>query len=167
MLICLVLIDREDINFRKISSKEKGDVIMHKKVQEFFDKKRAEELKVREEILIELGIYEKKYSPDSSKANSEYPFVEHDAEGNSKWYKQQAIDVTDEEYEEIIKCASLTKKEKTNATALIITIVAVITYIIGFIHLFYGNYWMFVIAGLAGTLGLGFAEIIRFLKNKR
>lgn len=140
---------------------------MHEKVQEFFDKKKAEELKAREEILIELGIYEKKYSPDSSKANSEYPFVEHDSEGNSKWYKQQAVVVTDEEYEEIIKCANITKKEKTNATALIITIFAVITYVIGVVNLFYGDYWMFIIAGLAGSISLGFAEIIRLLKNKR
>ena len=161
---------------------------MNEKVKEFIDAKKAEETKkheeeikkaqaIRKNTLLQLGIYEKVYSPDG-KYSEEYPFYEWDEkEKASKHFKKVLIDVTDEEYEEIKKYTEIKEEEKDkNPIAFIIRIIGIVVYVIGFIASFilgvdeYGDIsamvlvWMIVFF-ISGTFYLGFAEIIQLLDD--
>ncbi|MBR3994341.1 MAG: hypothetical protein IKI97_03575 [Clostridia bacterium] len=168
---------------------------MHEKVKEFLDTKKAEEIKEaaekKQKTLIGLGLFEKEYS-DSEEYSVDFPFSEYDSENlKLKWYKEKAIDVTDEEYAEILKHAGKHAKAGTsnsmNAVAIVLTIIAWITFIVGFfagiafgiekaeIGIYYTYtdtefsfatafaYWC--ASFISGTMFLGFAEIIKLLDN--
>lgn len=150
---------------------------MHEKVKEFLEAKKSEERKVFEEKkqkkLIELGLFEKEYAPEGIKTSySDYPENEYDTTTNSsKWYKKVAIDVTDEEYAEILKHTGIKESgNNTNGVATVLTSIAWIVYFAGFI----GSFILMnesVVAGfvglfstvISGTMFLGFAEIIKLL----
>lgn len=108
--------------------------------------------------------------------NSEYPYTEWDqSTSSSKYYKKVPVDVTDEEYEEILKYSSLSNK---NPISLTLTICSVIVYIIGFISgIVLGDtlspydfsfgialaVWM--TAFINGTVLLAISELINLLKK--
>lgn len=167
---------------------------MHEKLKVFLDEKQAEEKakyeEEKNEILLNLGLYDKVYSPDKVQSE-EYPYYEWDSVSmTNKYFKKITIDITDEEYE-LLK-GNLTENDskivnKGNGIASTFKIIGLIIYLIGFIAgialgtvetgLYYTRtefsfavafiYWC--VAFVSGTMFLGFGEIIQLLtdiKNK-
>ena len=164
---------------------------MNEKLKNFLDAKKDAENKhyedVKRKTLIDLGLYEKVYSPDN-KCSVEFCLSEWDEENYvSKYYKKVPIEITDEEYREVEKYA---KKEATedaskNPVAVALTIIAWFIFIGGFIagivlgiieveNGYYNTYaetgFSFIIAFaywcislVSGIMFLGFAEIIKLL----
>lgn len=124
--------------------------------------------------LINLGLCNKVYSPDNKK-NPEFPFMEWDKKtGISKYYKLEAVETTDEEYEEIMKTAKEMKKAPLNSVARLIFIIAGIVFVAGFAGGFFVNdtkttLFLWALAFISSIFTMGFAEIISLLsdiKNK-
>lgn len=167
---------------------------MNKIVQEFIDKKKAEiennKNKEKRKLLMDLGICEKEYS-QSSAWSEEYPDYEYDQETKEgRYFKKIPINVTDEEYEEILKYCkqsdNTTPVNKENKVAKVLTGIAYAIFIIGAILGFAMGYtknipedtyyFSFAVAVawwgvsfIGGMFMLGFAEIIKLLnaiKNK-
>ena len=167
---------------------------MNKMVQEFIDKKKAEiennKNKEKRKLLMDLGICEKEYS-QSSAWSEEYPDYEYDQETKEgRYFKKIPINVTDEEYEEILKYCkqsdNTTPVNKENKVAKVLTGIAYAIFIIGAILGFAMGYtknipedtyyFSFAVAVawwgvsfIGGMFMLGFAEIIKLLnaiKNK-
>lgn len=164
---------------------------MHEKVQEFINEKKNEERRIydskKSQLLISLGLTEKVYS-DSKEYSYEFPYSEN-VDGELKWYKIKAIEITDEEYEEIKKYSSKNNyvEAPNNTIATILTVIAWIVYIAGFlagmclanVEVTRGYYYTHTetefsigialmywgIALVSGTLFLGFAEIIKLLQG--
>lgn len=158
---------------------------MNEKVKEFLDAKKDAENKKYEEAknktLVELGLFEKVYS-ESSDQSKEFPYYEYDSENSkNRWYKKEAIAISDEEYEEVKKYSKTQNTEvERNPISTMLRVIAIIVYVAGLIAGFvlgldrWGDptammlvYWIafFVL----GTVYLGFAEIIQLLndiKNK-
>ncbi len=162
---------------------------MNEKLKEFLDAKKVAEKKKYEEekqkTEIELGLYEKVYSPDNN-YGGEFSSSEWDnATSTYKFYKKVPVEITDEEYQEVKKYS---KKENTtgnNPIATALTVIAWIVFIGGFIagialgtvevergyHYTYTDtefsfavafvYWC--VSLICGTIFLGFAEIIKLL----
>lgn len=154
---------------------------MNEKLKEFLDaKKEAEQKKYEEEkqkTLIELGLFEKVYSPDDN-YSEEYSCCEWDsANSTNKYYKKVTVEITDEEYQEVKKYSDLKNNDNDkNPIATILKVIAVIVYIAGFIASFflgvdrYGDisamvmvWW--IVFFISGTIYLGFAEIIQLLED--
>lgn len=162
---------------------------MNEKLKRFLDIKKEEERKKyedeKEKILIELGLYEKVYSPDNS-YNEEYYFSEWDSANSiSKYYKKVPVEITNEEYLEVKKYSKKEEATVNNPVYIALTAIAWIIFIGGFIsgialgtvevergyHYTYTDtefslaiaiaYWG--ISFISGTMFLGFAEIIKLL----
>lgn len=162
---------------------------MHEKVREFLESKKSEailsEQKEKERKLISLGLYEKVYSPNGN-YSKDYPCTEYSNAGD-KYYKMEVYNVSNEEYEEILKYSNVTdiyQYKKENAIARILTIIAWVIFIGGFIagivlgrvefEGYYRDYNEFsfsiamvywFVALVSGTILLGFAEIIELLHS--
>ena len=131
---------------------------MHPLVKEYLDGKIDEQNKVlqikineqnkvlqkkKEKLLIELGLFEKEYSPEN-KSSNEYPFFEYDEKaGISRYYKKVPVEVSDSVYEEILKYQNQDDTDDTDDTiesvsnksgiSIVFKILAWITFIGGFI----------------------------------
>ena len=162
---------------------------MNEKLKEFLEaKKDAEKKKYQEEkqkTLIELGLFEKVYSPDNN-YSAEFSSYEWDsANSTNKYYKKVPVEITDEEYQEVKKYSKGdVLVQNNNPIATTLRVIAVLVYIVGFIggivigdaaaeyswEFSWGTafiYWF--ISFFSGTTILGFAEIIQLLndiKNK-
>ena len=161
---------------------------MNEKLKEFLDAKKDTETKMFEEskqkALIDLGLFEKVYSPDNKYSN-EFFLSEWDSTNQiTKYYKKVAIEITDEEYQEVKKYSKEVPAEN-NAVAVALKIIACIIFIGGFIagivlgtvEVEKGYYYTYTdtefsfaiafiywcISLISGTVFLGFAEIIRLL----
>ena len=169
---------------------------MNEKLKKFLDSKKDTETQKYEEkkqkILIDLGLYEKVYSPDN-KPSEEFSIYEWDSVNQvNKYYKKVPIEITDEEYQEIKKYAKEEEKEEKevsdNPVATALTFIAWVIFLVGFIAglalgteqvlrgysyttvFSFANafvYWW--ISFISGTLVRGFAEIIKLLNaiNKK
>ena len=147
---------------------------MNPKLSDYFAQKRLEEQQARDALLISQGLYEKVYAPNDE-WSEEYPENEYDQKREIYCYfKKVAIEVTDEEYEQIKKYAfaSSTLPEPVNSTngiATVLTVIGVIVYLIGFIGFFamfnISAFITLVGAAISGTMLLGFAEIIKLLQS--
>lgn len=78
---------------------------MNEKIEQYINKRRAEieeqQKKERNEFLIEIGLYDVEYA-DSDEYSDEYPDTVRDPEtGRKRFCKKIALEVTDEEYEEL------------------------------------------------------------------
>lgn len=154
---------------------------MNEKLKEFLDAKKDAEKKAYEEkknkTLLELGLFEKVYSEKEEYSN-DFPYSEYNSENSkTKWYKKEAIAISDEEYEEVKKYSDLKNNDNDkNPIATILKVIAVIVYIAGFIASFflgvdrYGDisamvmvWW--IVFFISGTIYLGFAEIIQLLED--
>ena len=162
---------------------------MNEKLKEFLDaKKEAEQKKYEEEkqkTLIELGLFEKVYSPDDN-YSEEYSCCEWDSANlTNKYYKKVTVEITDEEYQEVKKYSKKEETTENNPIATALTVIAWIVFIGGFIagialgtveveRGYYYTYtdteFSFVVAFvywcvslISGTMFLGFAEIIKLL----
>ncbi len=150
---------------------------MNEKVKEFLDEKKAEARakyeERRDETLVGLGLCEREYAPDG-KYSVKYNLAEWDKEARrNKYYRLVAVEVTDEEYLEILK---VTKKEDKIATAdpvaTALAVIAWITYIGGIIagiivgaaaEEFVTTLVFWASAFITGTMFLGFSRIINLL----
>ena len=162
---------------------------MNERLQAFFEKKQQEELeqnrKERARTLLELGLYDKVYSPTNTYDEEYYMYEWDTEEGIARYYKLVPIEVTDEEYQEVKKYKNSARYMAANAdkntVASVLTVIAWITFVGGFIIGFiYGAEvdtdfsWMMTIvywgvSFISGMMFLGFAEIIKLLydiKNK-
>lgn len=160
---------------------------MNEKLKNFLDAKKDSETKKYEETkrktLIDLGLYEKAYSPDN-RYSEEFCMTEWDsAAQESKYYKEVPIEITDEEYQEIKKYTNKEDKTANNPVAVALMVIAWVIFIGGFIAGIAmgageeGNYYadtetefsfaitfIYWCASLiSGTMFLGFAEIIKLL----
>ncbi len=112
---------------------------MHPQVENFLKSQHAQQQKKinkeKNEILIDLGLYEKVFAPNEDCSGFEYPFSEWDETTNTrKMYKKQPLPVTDQEYAEILKYAKSIETQKSSAstgsiTGSIIKGFAVVTWI--------------------------------------
>ncbi len=159
---------------------------MHEILRQYIaEKERIEKEKLdieKKEFLISEGLYEKIYSENIYYSN-EYPHYEFDSKtGTEKYYRMVPIEITDSEYEELLKFHKPQKNSNAISTALIV--IAWIIFIFGFIAgIIFGVagadayssfaitialiYW--VTSFISGVFILGFSEIIKLLndiKNK-
>ena len=159
---------------------------MNEKLKEFLDAKKYAERQAYEEkknqTLLELGLFEKVYSPDN-KQSEEFSSFEWDRVNSiNKYYKKVPIKLTDEEYQEVKKCLNKEALSKNNPIATGLTFIAWAVFFCGFIAGgvlgstevggYYGSstefsfavafvYWCASL--ISGTMFLGFAEIIKLL----
>lgn len=149
---------------------------MDKRVEKFLaDNENTSE---RDEILIEAGLYDKIYMPETDALNPDrneslkydYPESEYDEKkGRTVYYRKQAIKVTDEEYTAILESIS----DKRNLLADVITWGAYIVFVIGFIlGILMGTSMGFgttlivwLISGMSGISLLWFAEVLMLLQD--
>lgn len=159
---------------------------MNSKLEEFFSKAKSAQKQNRDNHLIELGLTEKVYSPDGS-YSAEYHLKDYNdsSENRDKYYKTAPIRVTEEEYEQILEAEKSSNQSSNNVVAKALTVIAVLTYIGGFIsgwvlankEVLVGTYYTYastefvfsiaitwwIAALISGTMMLGFAEIIKLL----
>lgn len=175
---------------------------MHKMLETYFNNVEKEQKEIYEnqkrKFLISNGFYEKVYS-DAAQYNSDYPYCERLDDGKTVWFRTVPIEATDEEYERlkaIIETKNHANKPTENISvqqpiknkiASILRVVAIITFIVGFIcgivfgtqEVTHGVYYTYtttefsfgaaliywLIAFLSGISLLGFAEIIDLLQR--
>jgi len=171
---------------------------MNEILNNYFKKKEKEQkarLQMqRNDLLLSEGLYQKVYSEkDVYEYDPEYPNSELDPQTQKvKYYKKVPIEITDEEYERVIELSEpKNNKEQKNSVASVLTVIAWIVFIAGFIvGIVLGNvevtrgtyftytdtefsftialtYW--AVSFVSGIFILGFAEIIKLLndiKNK-
>jgi len=149
---------------------------MHEIIKNYIDKKNKDYQnrleKEKELFLLERDLYEKEYSPHGIYDN-EYYFSEWDKESNTtKYYKKKAIEISDEDYEELLKVERLGVKKITpsNSIATSLKAIAIIIYILGGIASIvlapYEEYLFFTASFntfILGTMFLGFSEKIKLL----
>lgn len=150
---------------------------MNDKIKEFIatkiDEKNKKYQLEKEELLLKLGFYEKEFSPDN-KYTEDFCDSELDGNGNIKYYKKVPIEITDEEYEELLKYSTEEEPSKNSILPMILTTIACTIFLFGFFAgVSYGNisgifslpialsYWS--IALISGSVFLALAEIIRLL----
>lgn len=160
---------------------------MNAKLQEYLSlnsqKIHTHNQKVREENLIDAGLFEKEYNPDGG-WTPEYCDVDN---GDDKYFKKIAIQLTDEEYAEFEKSylaskQKLSKNEKQrNTMSTVLQVIACLIFVIGFImgivmgteqNSYYDSefsigvafiYWFTSFFG--GLSFLTFAEILKLLQD--
>ena len=131
----------------------------------------------KNQILIQEGLFTKEYSNEYS---GEYSF----SDGNGQYYKRVPIEVTDEEFQEIMKYVETTNEHDNNKIGTAMKVVAILIFIAGFIlGIVFGNqeietyystrteynfgitaiYW--VIFFVSGMFFLGISEIIELLND--
>ena len=152
---------------------------MNPAVHDYLEKRKSD-------LLIEIGLYEKEYSP-KQKRSKEYPYSEFNSVGMEVFFKKIPIEVTDEEYAEILKYQKPTVKSEANPMAVILRVVAVLSIIGGIIlGIIFGNvetvsgtyyqyktthfdvsvaliYW--VVGLVYSFFVFGFAEVIQLLED--
>lgn len=160
---------------------------MNEKVNTFLETKKTEaKMRFEEEKqkkLLELELYEKEYSLENS-YSEEFPLSEFDeATSKYKYYKKVPIEISDEEYAELLKYSADEEPRKSTNFPTILTTIACVIYLFGFMAGFgFGEvvvdpydvvdgtvfsfaiaftYWS--IALISGTLFLALAEIIKIL----
>lgn len=151
---------------------------MNPKLSDYFAQKRLEEKQARDALLVSQGLYEKVYAPNdewSEEYDEAYPENELDSERQTiRYFKKVAIEVTDEEYEQVKKYAFASNSlPETNDVAKVLTFIACAIYIVGIIA---GiiivapmgiavSVVCWVITAISGTMFLGFSEIIKLLQS--
>jgi hypothetical protein len=134
-----------------------------------------------------LGLFDKVYNL-KNEYSSEYPESEWDtSEGVCKYYKLVPIDITDEEYAELLEVcgSSEVDDEKTNTVATVLTVLAWLIFVTGLIAgivlgteagevtSYYGDpsfefsaAWpCWIVSFISGIFVLGFSEIIKLLQK--
>ena len=153
---------------------------MNEMVQAFLKERQAEQQEEYEifkrKKLIELGLFEKVYYTVGEN-KEDYPCSEWDGNSSYRLYKQVPIDVTDEEFEEIMKyCHKDTTQQGKNIVSLLFLIIAVLVYVVGFVGSFslgmneYGEltamvFVYMVLTFIIGTTYLGFSKVIELLES--
>lgn len=157
---------------------------MNEKLQAYFEdynsKSEHKEKELRDEILIEEGLYEIETVED----DKDYDHVEYDAAGYPIFYKYKPFEVTDEEFAKIKEINDSKYKifhTQSNGVATVLKVIAWLTYILGFfagiaacaeINKYSSDaggttvlFTWWAAAFISGSLFLGFAEIINLLND--
>ena len=129
----------------------------------------------KEELLLDLELYDKVYAPDNV-CTDDYPYFEWDDEkGEGLYFKKVPIAVTDEEYEALKRCTGKDDElTQSNGVATTLTVIAWLIYIGGFIAgiIACSEFRTFEFevacavwfdAFVCGTIFLAIAEIIKLL----
>lgn len=160
---------------------------MNQKVQEFINQQKIQlennKNMEKAKVLNDLGLYDKEYSENPA-WSEKYPDYEYDqVTQQGKYFRKIPINVTDEEYEEILKYSNIDNtqiesddvKTNSNTIATIFSVIAVFIFILGlFLGIVLGDAigYKFSIgvalicwgsSFVGGMLMLGFAEIIKLL----
>ena len=156
---------------------------MNRTVEEYIQKQtekaRLAKQKEKEVFLEDIELYERVYS-ENTEYTDEFPCrdVDEESENYQKYYKNVKLDLTDEEYEEVVKAYRLNNPEdaKSDTIATILQCLAIFIYFVGgILALFVASADVFTgIASIfsvfvSGTLILGFSRVINLLndiKNK-
>lgn len=157
---------------------------MNEVVKHYIERKQKEieqkNAKAKAKKLIALGLFEKLYEGEEGYDPQNGCYEWSDEKQKGVYYNKIAIEVTDEEYEEILKVSGEETKidAKGNKIATALKVIAWVIYGIGFIlglvlssePGYYGDEMNFVaafvywcVAFVSGTIFLGFAEIVRLL----
>ena len=160
---------------------------MYNSFNEYFNellKNDKEDLDTKKRALAtELGMLKRTYSPDNE-YSEEYPEAERDCETSAvRFYKEEPIEMTDSEYEQLKKYISKKRAVKKNPLVIIIKVIAILTALSGIISCisflginlpnvgaFTADVYISLVTSLLNTiiravLYWGFAEIIRLLDN--
>lgn len=170
---------------------------MDERVQAYIESKskeiRQDYEKEKTDFLIKEGLTEKEYSPVNMESK-EYPNYEWVGENEpARYYKDVAIDITDEEYEmlreiynkaahkngNVLVCENSIAKALFFIAMAIYAIGAIAGLLLGFQEETYGTYFTYTstefslatavtywfIAFISGTVFLGFSEIIKLLQD--
>ncbi|MBR2977122.1 MAG: hypothetical protein IKM36_02460 [Oscillospiraceae bacterium] len=108
---------------------------MNEKLQAYLERKKSnricEEKAKRDAYLLKIGLYNKEYSNENG-PSQEYPDYEIDQTTQAfKYFRKVPIDVTDEEYAELLKYKDAEKQQ--NRIAQIFRVIAWVTFVAGFI----------------------------------
>ena len=155
---------------------------MHELVNQYIEKKKAEKRaafeKTKTKTLIDLGLYEKEFPADPVKFDyNEYDSGFYDETAQTyKHFKKVPIEISDEEYEELLKYTYIEEQAENNTVSKALQYIAVSIYVVGTIAGFIYVEYAFVMtilvwlaAFVSGTIMLGFSEIVKLLheiKNK-
>ena len=127
---------------------------MHPKVEDFLQKAKEEELKKRQDRLIELGLYE-----EIEVSNDTYNRMECITDKETgvyvyKYYKWIAVDVSDEEYEMILKHSHSNKQNLNykNGAEQFINVINTIILMIGIVAAIVLVFTGFAIYGIYSAL---------------
>lgn len=150
---------------------------MNQTVKAFLDAEQEKVRRRRQETLTELGLFEKEYAPNNV-SSEDYPFWDWDANGSPVYYRKIPVEVTEEEYQQIMKYVRTDNGSGTNGVAKALDITAWIIFIGGFLLGLimavetsgYDTEFSFAVAlacwgtaFLSGLLLLGLSEIIKLL----
>ena len=141
---------------------------MNEKLKQFLDAKKEEEEKKyqdeKKKTLIKLGLSERVYAKEGEDLSS-FPVSEYDPEMEAyRFYRDQAIDITDEEYEQLKMYLKSTTKSKTSPVAMTIRALAIVVLIGGVIFSAVYDIPTFSWSSFVyAMMTLGFAEIIQLL----
>ena len=156
---------------------------MNPKVEEFISKMKDEQEKQKKEHLISLGLIDETKSVDVIEyydvwdGTQECQYVPKEQKYRKKVQKYEALDVTDEEYQEILKYApvqdyqiSVEAKSKkqtrwSNVICAIFIIIAIVSIIIGIIYAwvedsFMAIIWVVIYLAVYVPYAIGFARIV-------
>lgn len=162
---------------------------MNERLEQYFAEKKKEQEELRNkkkiELLFQEDLYEKIPIEENDAEGNHNLEAEWDYE-TSSFYQKVPIDITDEEYEQLKKVCAVSD-ESENQIAKALTVIAWIIYIGGFfagilfglVEVNRGSYYTYTdttfsfalafsywaICFVAGTMFLGFAEIIKLLEE--
>ena len=159
---------------------------MNEKLKKFLDDAKVFEAKEREErkqkTLIELGLYEKVFSPNNQRSEEFNCESWDETNQEYKYFKKVPIVISDEEFQEVEKYSREEVLIQNNIVATALTIIAWVIFVGGFFAgIILGTvevegrystsvefsfatafiYWC--VSLISGTVFLGFAEIIKLL----
>lgn len=135
---------------------------MHPKVEEFLQKAKEEELKKRQDRLIELGLYEEIEVSTGIYNRTEWITDKETGRYVCKYYKWIAVDVSDEEYEMILKHYPPNEQEqpRNNGAEKFLGTINTLTLIIGiFIAMALALYGFIAGSSMSILYGIGGALI--------
>lgn len=140
---------------------------MDTKLQKYIEQKKRD-------FLISEGLFDKVYeSQEIEHNNDEFPNTEWDTQNNiDRYYKIVPYNISDDDYELLLKLCSTDKKQESNNTAIFMIIVACISYLAGLIlgitagNTDYGFYWNIALTYwvsyfIIGSFFIGLSAIIK------
>ena len=134
---------------------------MHPKVEEFLQKAKEDELKKRQDQLIKLGLYEEIEVSNGNYNRLGYITDKDTGQYVYKYYKWVAIDISDEEYEMILKYYPPNEQEQpcNNGAEKFLETINTLTLIIGIViamalalYGFIAGSSMSILYGIGGAL---------------
>ncbi|MBQ2188951.1 MAG: hypothetical protein II401_10415 [Bacteroidales bacterium] len=96
-------------------------------IEEFYKRAEQEAKEERKRILIECGIFNKKYS---SQKSEDYPFYDDQAK---RYFRKIAVEVSDEDYKNVLDYYNSHRKQTTNTAEKTLSVMAVVVLVLSVI----------------------------------